>query len=399
MKKHLIAAAVAGAFAVPAIAQVTISGVVDIGYGTVNAPANGASVQTGDISRVAMNGSATSALIFGMTEDLGGGLKAIGRLELNPDYSGGTGVVGGAGAVSGAGATGLGTGANGYSFVGLEGGFGKILLGRLNTGTLQAWGNLSPFGTGIGSGYGASGIYARYGAAGNLNNTAPTRFNGAIEYTTPTVNGLAGRVLYVPGTNRSGVGTNLACSAAACAEEGNTSSIGSNRADVTDISASFTVPNVVTIVVARQVVEVGANAMANAASPIFAGTAGLKNTLTTVSASGRVAGATLRVGYWTEKATTTAGGATPTTDANSYSLGVSYPIGAVAVHGFMIKNNDRLAANADRELLGLGADYSLSKRTAAYLRYENRDANTNSTADTAAAGETKITHVGIRHTF
>jgi hypothetical protein len=69
MKKHLIAAAVAGAFAVPAMAQVTVSGTYGVAYGKGLASAQGLRVSDGHIT-------------FSAAEDLGGGMKAGASLEL-----------------------------------------------------------------------------------------------------------------------------------------------------------------------------------------------------------------------------------------------------------------------------------------------------------------------------
>ena len=70
MKKHLIAAAVAGALAVPAMAQVSVSGRLDAGYTTIKS-------DTGtDFSNVGFGSDTTSRLTFKANEDLGGGLKA-----------------------------------------------------------------------------------------------------------------------------------------------------------------------------------------------------------------------------------------------------------------------------------------------------------------------------------
>ena len=371
--------------------SVTISGLIDIGYGSVNAPANALGVQTGDISRIAQNGSGTTAIVIGGVEDLGGGMKALFRYEMNPDFVSGSGLTGGAGATSGAGATAIGSGANGYQFVGVEGGFGKVLFGRLNTGSLAAWGAGSTFGTALGSGYASNGnIYTRYSAAtGNYNNTAPTRFNGAVEYTTPVMSGLSARLLYVPQANESGLGTDVACASAACAAAGSAASIGSNRAGVSDISVSYSA-GPLNVVAARQTVKVGANAMSALANPTGAATG--TNELTTIGANYNLGFATVRGGFWTETAGTA-------TDTAGYQLGASYPMGAITLHASMASSNDKTAANVDKKILGLGADYALSKRSNVYARYENRDANKNSAADTSAAGSTKVMHVGIRHTF
>jgi len=84
MKKQLIAAAVAAAVAVPAAAQVSISGVLDVqaynsrevqnvGGATVkDIGSGGASTDAAN----ALDGYSTSAMTFTASEDLGGGLKA-----------------------------------------------------------------------------------------------------------------------------------------------------------------------------------------------------------------------------------------------------------------------------------------------------------------------------------
>ncbi len=81
MKKHILAAAVAAAVAVPAMAQVTVSGVLDIGaYNTSEftaGPAAAAAGNSTETSRTGQeNGWSTSIIRFSASEDLGGGLKA-----------------------------------------------------------------------------------------------------------------------------------------------------------------------------------------------------------------------------------------------------------------------------------------------------------------------------------
>jgi predicted porin len=391
MKKTLVALAVLASTGAFAQSSVTLSGLFDIGYGSVNGPANALGVQTGDISRVAQNGSATSAILFGGVEDLGGGMKALFRYEINPDLVGGSGFSGGAGATSGAGAIAIGNGANGYHFVGVEGGFGKVLFGRLNTGSLSAWGAGSTFGTALGSGYGSNGnIYTRYSSStGNFNNTAPTRFNGAVEYTTPVVGGLSARLLFVPQVNDAGLGTDTACASSACAAAGPATSIGSNRAGVSDISVAYSAGNF-NAVAARQTVKVGTNAMSALVNPTGAATG--TNELTTVGANYNLGFATVRGGFWTETVGTTV-------DTAGYQLGASYPMGAITLHASIARSDDKTTANVDKKIMGLGADYALSKRSNVYGRYENRDANTNNATDSSTHGSTKVMHVGVRHTF
>ena len=68
----------------------------------------------------------------------------------------------------------------------------------------------------------------------------------------------------------------------------------------------------------------------------------------------------------------------------------------------LANSNDQTTADVDKSIMGLGADYALSKRSNLYARYENRDADTSSAkkaVDAAASGATKTIHIGVRHTF
>ena len=76
MKKHLIAAAVAATLAVPAMAQVSISGRLDAGYSAIDAQDN-----TKDTTGIGYSADTSSRLTFKASEDLGGGLKASLVLE------------------------------------------------------------------------------------------------------------------------------------------------------------------------------------------------------------------------------------------------------------------------------------------------------------------------------
>jgi predicted porin len=80
MKKHLIAAAVAAAVAVPAMAQnVTMDGVFDQMYGAVDA--GGTAADRGNYFGGVRNTFSTSQMNIRGTEDLGGGIKAAFRLS------------------------------------------------------------------------------------------------------------------------------------------------------------------------------------------------------------------------------------------------------------------------------------------------------------------------------
>jgi predicted porin len=118
MKKHLIAAAVAGALAVPAMAQVTVYGVMELGVANSDAATTTTKMGSGAIN--------TSRLGFKGEEDLGGGMKAIFGLEMRLDPTDGANK-------ESWGASGGTTDAAFFergAYVGLSGGFGTIKLGR-----------------------------------------------------------------------------------------------------------------------------------------------------------------------------------------------------------------------------------------------------------------------------
>ena len=163
MKKHLIAAAVAAAVAVPAMAQnVTISGRIDTAIGSVDAN-NGTSA-----TKMNSNTLTTNQIVISGSEDLGGGLKANFAIlsPMNSDSNSTAFNFGGRGML-----------------VGLSGAFGSIDLGR-STGTHAN---------------------AAVVTGGILGNASPVNLGGAgfqarpdnsISYTSPTMNGFNVRVLH-----------------------------------------------------------------------------------------------------------------------------------------------------------------------------------------------------------
>lgn len=123
MKKHLIAAAVAAAVAVPAVAQVTVYGNINAGVTTIKSETSG--VSTTATTQGGEDQTSTSVIGFKGSEDLGGGLKAM--FDLQADLNPGSGQ---AGLVSTAS-----TGQdffNRLSFVGVSGGFGQVIVGRVS---------------------------------------------------------------------------------------------------------------------------------------------------------------------------------------------------------------------------------------------------------------------------
>ncbi len=164
MKKHLLAIAVASAVAVPAMAQVSISGRIDTSIQRVEDNAGKS------FSRVDSDLISTNQIIIAGSEDLGGGLKA--SFSIVSPFASDTNSLGFN--FGGRGAT-----------LSLSGGFGTIDLGR-------SPGNMS------------NSIMAS-SVVGNLGNTATTqaRPDNSINYVSPNMGGLVVRVLHGLGNDQA----------------------------------------------------------------------------------------------------------------------------------------------------------------------------------------------------
>jgi predicted porin len=163
MKKHLIALAVAGAVAAPAMAQnVTVYGALD--YGFQNVDQSGATDQS--FTRSTDGVLATSRFGFTGTEDLGGGLKA--GFKLQSAYSSGATATAGN----------LTFGEEGYVF--LSGAFGEVRVGRTDISNVES-------------------IDSAVGQAGNMSNNPTVNASAAdlggnaastVRWIGPSMNGL-----------------------------------------------------------------------------------------------------------------------------------------------------------------------------------------------------------------
>lgn len=186
MKKSLLAVAVASAVPAFAYAQtnVTLYGIVDARVEYQNDAATGVAGRSG----LAVENNPGSGSRFGLrgSEDLGGGLKAIFQIEhrFTPD-TGDT--IGGAPTEAGVNAPNN-KFWNGQSWVGVEGGFGAIRLGRQYTPTFWA---------AIGSDVTGYNHYNNVAGAGGL----PTRFDNSIEYRTPVWGGFQAYLMFAPDEN------------------------------------------------------------------------------------------------------------------------------------------------------------------------------------------------------
>jgi predicted porin len=382
MKKSLIAlAALAVVSAASAQSSVTLSGLIDTGIRSTDAKG---------VKSQGLNGSgnsATTVLTFAGSEDLGGGLNANFQLQITPDFVNGAGVAGTtANSTSTTTAAGTGTPAAAtyttatkttpinnaqQAFVGLSGNFGQIQAGRVNSNVLDAWGVGSVFGTALGSGYGSNGnMYSRYSATALATSmSAPTRFNGAVRYLSPVISGFSGSVLVVP------------------------KSTSADAQSVTDFGLRYSAGPLNVMFANQEIKQTGTQAAFTGFIPTGAAGAavlanGEKNKITTISANYTFDAVTVLGALWTEKQGTAV-------SAAGQMIGAKYAMGAVTLLASVGRNNDKLAANADQKIYGIGADYALSKRSTLFARYENRNQNTTS----AANDVTKVTSVGVKHTF
>jgi len=187
MNKKIAAVAVAGLFAAPAVAlaqsSVTISGQLKMGLETLKL-SDFSSLRTGANTNKSQYGVVddSSRIIFNIREDLGGGLAAIGQLDVRvkPDDTQGAGQPNG-------------NLAQGNSHLGLQSkSWGRIFFGRQDLHYFNTSGNIS----GKNSLRADSISLLSYGGAGTTAIAGTTRTQNVIHYTTPNWGGFTGIIAY-----------------------------------------------------------------------------------------------------------------------------------------------------------------------------------------------------------
>ncbi len=306
MKKSLIALATLSAFAgaVSAQSSVTIGGKLDLAIGK--------SIGSADKGFL---DSAGSRLYFQIIEDLGGGLKAIGFFEnrFNPDDgTNNPNVQNGVAAGTQDGRDAI---FNGSSWVGFQGGFGRVIMGRMYTSAFTGFGsvqnNIDPFG--------GDGVAALRGV-GMIPGVAKVRNANAIRY------------------DFSANGFNFS---ADIGERGKNNT-GATDASVTKKPMSFS--------------------MNYGAGPLFVGFShenpgGSVDKLNNFGARYAIGGVTLRAGLADGTAQTGA-------KVKGYLLGGNMAIGAGDLRFGVAQS--KLAGVSTAKKIGLGYHYDLSKRTKVY---------------------------------
>jgi predicted porin len=381
MKKHLIAAAVAGALAVPAMAQVTVKGTFDVtGYNSSEVETQASSTatvvknetnQTGN-----NNGWSTSEVRFEGSEDLGGGLKASFAL-----------------------ATGLGGGTSTFAdrdrFIGLQGGFGTVRIGRLAPAAATGFHGYTAATTNA-----AGTTYAMTAAS----TTTDLRFgddftagsfernNNNIQYTSPSFGGVVVNLNYGSSTSDSSA---LAGSLEAIQQGLH---IGYSAGPLS-IGAAINKRDVNAQVVNRVTATDG-----------NAGTAAVLQSsidgeLTWIGGSYNFGMATLGLARVAreDESTTAAGVSTKNSDVTLNVAGLTVPMGAITLRGsFYNGQNDGAAGTTDDfDLKGyqISALYALSKRTSAYFVMGQNKVERAGTNTGAGAREETANAIGITHSF
>ena len=337
MKKTLIAVAALVATGAFAQSTVLITGTFDPSY-AMSKTTSGTDV-TATQSFIRNSSRGTTGIIFRVTEDLGGGLKALGLAEF--DFS--AGVQTGQQANQYAGFTQASTatqnnvmGANGGElYTGLSGSMGSIKLGAANTPSLTSQGSRQPFGTKLGGGFGTT------------QGTSHVRESSSVVLASNTYAGFSAAIGNSRGTNADAVTTNyLTTGTGSKNDVGLFYAAGPLRAGVTYFSGAAT-------------------------STVLGGTQ--QNYFVQYD----IGAATIYGGMHSAK---TAG-----VDANSgTNIALKYALNATTNLLVNVgKFDDKTSANNDSTLSGMGVDYALSKTTTAYARYENRKVD-NVTVATAA---------------
>jgi predicted porin len=351
MKKSLLALAVLSAFAGAASAQssVTLSGIVDAGVRRVG-------TATGHDTSLTQSQSGYSAITFSGREDLGGGMYAFFALNHRFNIANGT--------PNSQNNTCAGTiptptpsvcsPVNTFwrnSAVGLGGGFGDVRLGRILFPLQDMNGGFDPWATGTVASIHTGGI------------TASIRPNNAIYYRSPSLGGVSIHAAIAAGEGQL---------------QGETSN---NFGQVVGRGA-----------LASQERPIGFS-VRYAAGPVNVGLAYDKN-FADIKTIGAYAsfdlGAVKLMGQF-EKGDSSNAAGTLLENMKNYSIGARVPLGAVTLLAGYVRVDSDLN-NRDGGKFGLGAEYSLSKRTNLYTDVAKTNGNRFTDAQKKTAFDVGITH-------
>jgi len=373
MKKHLIAAAVAAAVAVPAAyAQVTVSGVLDLNPYSSLKDETTTTANTKTRGSNATNGWTTSNVGFGGTEDLGGGLRAAFFVNQAVDANGAFGAR--------------------DRWISLSGGFGSLKVGRFTTAVDGLGGFGMPGATNTAGTPESSGHDFSNGTLGGGTTAGEFgRQNGVVQYALPKMGAL-----------------NITLEMAQNSADNNAADrAGKTAVSQVGVRADYAVGQL------RLGAAHASRKAKTEAAPLTAGVdatgtpgtpavarAETESKLTWFGGSYNLGPAAITASYGTRSDDNELTGAVAR-DGKVTALGITVPMGAITLTASIYDGQeDRAAGTADdRDLEGyqLTARYALSKRTFFYLATGQNESN-NKTTGTDAAVRTQ-TNVGLVHSF
>ncbi len=350
MKKTLAALAIAGAFSGAAYAQsnVTLYGLIDtyLESAKTSVPGGTAASQEKNVTRLSAGGLNGPRWGLRGTEDLGGGLKAVFTLE--GGFNSDNGTLGQGGRIFGR-----------QAFVGLDGGFGSILVGRQYAPIFytQADSDIDGYTTFSIPGN-SFGIVAADGGT-------TLRQDNQVRYTTPALGPVKAMISWAPG------------------EDPNNSS---KRIWGANLSAGFGPANLVLGYHDNEVKSATVNSVKEWA----------------VGGNFTFSGVKLAANY-TEFKQDNVTGVDP--KIKQWSLGANYTIGAfVPLIQYGETKND--ANNGKEKSFEIGGDYNMSARTTIYARFAQTKDTNNATPnawyalnDIAAGQKNQTIALGLRHKF
>ena len=319
MNKKIIALAIAAAVAAPMAAQAdaTVYGKLNMAVGTVS---EDYTVASGDIDVDNFQvRSIASRLGFKGSEDLGGGLSAVWKLEygVSPVDSSGPGL------------------SRRNQYVGLKGGFGEVRVGRHDTPTKMAQGKFDQFPDGDGDIVGAMGL-----------SQADNRVDNAIAY----INKFGAVTLaaaIVPGEENEAV-----------ASASNTQNNG--LTDTTSIALTYNAKNLMVSVAADDyATEAGTNSLDS-----------LTRIVATYKMGAMQFGALMESG---ENLISASGG---DKDLTGLSFGMKMGKNKFKAQYLMAtETNGTGVADTDYTSISLGLDHGFSKKTTGYVAYTTIEAD------------------------
>jgi predicted porin len=376
MNKKLIAVAVAGVLAAPAAfaqSSVTISGLLKGGFESLKLSntglSRGNSSQTGVVDD-------SSRIIFNVVEDLGGGLQAIGQLDIRvkPDDAGGVNSLAGASA----GAFNTSNIVSGNSHFGLRSkDWGRIFFGRQDLHYFNTESNLSDKASLRANSISLLSFIGGGAIAG------ATRTQNVIHYTTPNWSGFTLIAAYSsnPGSQETDIG---AGTAAGCAPGGVAAAPANcfRKGSAWNLNPNFAAAN-------WQVGYSYWTSKPDAAMSTNAqvgGGAVLANAAPVDQRADRLYGSYvfpmgIKIGLaWDKSRLKSTVGAGDIARRSAWSIPVSYTWGNHSVHVHYTKANDEQVAAGDQgaNMWALAYAYDLSKRTSAavtYARINNKNPN------------------------